>query len=305
MRMTNQALTSSILVALLAAGAMVGCDDDAEDAPESDPLEAPEAPGPTASSRTFSLDRSSSNVEFLMEAPLENIHGVADQSMEGDLFVDLTDLTESRGLIRIDIDGLEILQRRRPSDGEELGEETRNERQNEHMRTWFQISDDAPDEVRNANRYAQFNITRVSDASAASVLDMEGAERVITATVHGDFRLHARTTQQSARLELTFAFEVDNPVSMRVRTLEPVPVGLDDHAIRPRSAFGALAEATLTTLGQKVAEAAPITFEFTANAGDAADAAPTTTITESAAAEAATQIGVETEEEGTPAAGTE
>ena len=108
--------------ALLAIAPAIGCDeDDAPPAPETDPLEAPEPP---PSSRTFAIDSARTKVEFLMEAPLENIHGVADRSMEGDLYVDLDDLVASRGLIKIDLSTLEIFQRTRESADDELGEDS-------------------------------------------------------------------------------------------------------------------------------------------------------------------------------------
>jgi len=290
---------SWMFTAALAAAPTAGCDEDeTPSALETDPLEAP-APAP--SSRRFMIDSAATKVEFLMEAPLESIHGVADRSMQGELFVDLTDLAASRGLVKIDLDGLEVFQRTRESTSDELAEETTNDTQNAHMRTWLQISEDSPAEVRDANRYVQFNITRVSDLSATNLMEMEGAERVVTATLHGDFRLHGRTTQKSARVELTFAFEGDEPRTLRARTVEPIAVGLADHAVRPRSTFDTLAEATLATLGQKVAEAAPITFELTARAGAPVDQMPTTAIEASEAAAAAADLGVEGE--GATAAG--
>jgi polyisoprenoid-binding protein YceI len=276
--------------AALLGFALTGCDDEPE-TPADPELEAPEAPEPTATSRTFTIDRTSSKVDFVMAAPLENIHGVADRSMEGDLYVDLADLTASRGLVKIDLDTLEIFQQKRESEDGEFGEEVKNETQNEHTRTWFQISDDAPEAVRDANRWIQFNVTRISDASATNVLEMEGAERTVTATIHGDFHLHGHTTQKSAQVELVFLFEGDEPRGMKVRTVEPVNVGLEEHDVRPRSAFGTLAQATLGTLGQKVAEAAPITFELTANAGEPLAEMPPCALDVSEEATAACALG--------------
>jgi hypothetical protein len=180
---------------------------------------------------------------------------------------------------------------KRESEGEELGEETKNDTQNLHARTWLQISEDAPEDVRSANRHVQFNVTRVSDASATNVLEMEGAERTVTATIGGDFYLHGHLVQKTARVELVFAFEGDDPRSMRVRTLEPIAVNLAEHEVRPRSAFDTLAQATLASLGQKVAEAAPITFELTANAGEPVAEAPEMAVEPSEAAAAACELG--------------
>jgi len=277
---------------VLVGGLWVGCEDEPE-GPVDPELAAPEALEQTVTRRTFSIDRASSNVDFLMEAPLENIHGVAPRSMEGDLYVELADITASRGLIKIDVDTMELFQRRREAEDGDFGEEVKDDTQNEHARTWFQISEDAPAGVREANRWAQFNVTSISDASATNVLEMEGAQRTITATIAGDFHLHGHTAQKSAEVELVFVFDGDEPRTMQVRTLSAVDVGLEEHDIRPRSAFGTLAQATLGTLGQKVAEAAPITFELTSNAGEPLVEMPPCDLDVSQQAAAACDLGAD------------
>ena len=77
-------------------------------------------------------------------------------------------------------------------------------------------------------------------------------------------RIHGHTVPKSARVELTFTFEGDTATGVRVRSLEPVSVGLEEYDVRPRSAFGTLAQRTLAALGEKVATAAPVTFDFRA-----------------------------------------
>ncbi|MCU0674268.1 MAG: YceI family protein [Myxococcota bacterium] len=285
--------TARFVCSSLFALFVVGCDEEppAPAAPETPPLEATERPE-TATTRAFTIDPASSAVDFVMVAPLENIHGVARESMSGELYLDLANLSASRGLVRVDLDPLEIFQRKRASTAEELGEETKNDTQNEHARTWLQIAGDTPQDVRDANRYAQFNVVEVTNVSANDVLAMEGAERVVTLNATGDFRLHGRTTRKTARLELRFQFEGDAPRSVAIRTLEPVNVGLAEHEVHPRSAFDRLAEATLATLGEKVAEAAPITFELRATAGEAMEAAPELRLEESEAAAAAARLGM-------------
>jgi hypothetical protein len=288
MNHTARWISLSVLV-LLACG----CDEEpaAPAAPETPPLEAVERPD-TATTRVFTIDPASTAVDFVMVAPLENIHGVSRESMSGELYLDLADLSASRGLVRVDLDPLEIFQRKRASTAEELGEETKNETQNEHARTWLQIAGDTPQEVRDANRYAQFNVVEVTNVSADDVLAMEGNERVVTLSATGDLRLHGRTTRKTARLELRFQFEGDTPRSVAVRTLEPVNVGLAEHDVHPRSAFDRLAQSTLATLGEKVAEAAPITFELRATAGEPVRAAPELRLEESEAAAAAARLGM-------------
>jgi len=49
-----------------------------------------------------------------------------------------------------------------------------------------------------------------------------------------------------------------------VRTTEPLDAGLEEYDVRPREAFGKLAQRTLDALGTKVAKSAPLQVEFTA-----------------------------------------
>lgn len=79
---------------------------------------------------------------------------------------------------------------------------------------------------------------------------------------------------------------------MRIRTLEPIEVTLSEHEVRPRSAFGTLAQATLSTLGEKIAQSAPITFEVTATAGDPCEDIPATDVAADPEARAACGLGV-------------
>lgn len=247
---------------LLAASlAFAGCGESTPAEAPSAPLEAPTA-APNASAWPVATDGSA--VDFVMEAPLENIHGRAPNSVAGELELDLANLAESTALVRIDLLQLEVLQQKRETADQAFGEEVRSDTQNEHVRTWFEISPDAPEDVREANRWAEFRVERISDLSQANVNGMSGAERVVQATLHGQLRVHGHTVPKTARVELTFTYDGDNATGVRVRSLEPVSVGLEEYDVRPRSAFGTLAERTLAALGEKVASAAPVTFDFRA-----------------------------------------
>jgi hypothetical protein len=186
--------------------------------------------------------------------------------VQGELNLDLDELGRSSALVRIDLLQLEVLQQKRETADQAFGEEVRSDTQNEHVRTWFEISPDAPEDVREANRWVEFRVERIDNLSAADVTAMTGAERVVQATLHGQLRIHGHTVPKSARVELTFTFEGDTATGVRVRSLEPVSVGLEEYDVRPRSAFGTLAQRTLAALGEKVATAAPVTFDFRAAA---------------------------------------
>jgi len=249
----------SVLVALAA----LGCGSHEQETPASAPLEAPTSPT-AASSVSVTLDASTSALDFVMTAPVEHIHGRAPESLEGTLSLDLHDLTQSRGLVKSDLLKLAVLQSKIDEETHEFTEETRNERQNEHMRTWFQISDDAPAEQREANRWVEFRIDEVRDVDHADVTAMTGDERRVHLTVAGQLRVHGVTVPKTAELALVFHYSGDTFQSVDVRTVGPIDVNLAEHHIEPRSSFETLAQKTLGALGQKVADAAPVTFSVTA-----------------------------------------
>jgi hypothetical protein len=250
---------------LSAAIVLSGCskDEPVRLAPSAAALEAARP----KSVETVSLDiaKDSSQVSFVMDAPVEKIRGKVNGSTTGTLQVDPTDITQSTGLIRIDIGDLELFQTVADDDGK-FGEEKKNELQNRHARAWLEISDDAPPADRKENRIVQYKIEDVRDASAKDLTKLTGPARKITATVTGDFRLHRRKVHKSARVEITFHYAGDRLESASFKTLEPVVVALEEHDVRPREAFGKLAQKTLAALSPKVAKEARVSFELKAKA---------------------------------------
>lgn len=251
------------LAAMVAVG-LGGCDDKPSGhlAPVSSAL-APAKPHSKVSVK-FEVEQKSSHVDFLMAAPIERIHGKAPGSVSGDLYIDLSDLTKSNGLVKVDLDKLVVYQSKRKTAHDKFGTEHKNDRQNEHMKTWLQISDDAPPAIREQNRYVEFKIDRIDSASHKDVLDMKGSERKVTMTVSGDFRLHGRKVKQTAKLTATFKFDGAKPTGVHIQTDDPVLVSLEAHDIKPRETFEKLAQKTLSALGSKVADKAPVTLDFDA-----------------------------------------
>jgi hypothetical protein len=233
-------------------------------APSASAFEAPKPP--PGGAQTFAIDTASSNVGFTMDAELEKISGRAPGALEGRIYIDPKDISRSSGVIRIDLDKLSIYQKKRESGDKEFGTETKNEKQNKDMRVWFEIESDAPAEAREKNRWVEFKIGKIDEPSVKDLSALSGAERKVTLKVSGDLRLHQRIAPKSAKLEATFRYEGDKPISVAIKTLEPFGVGLGEHDVRPRSAFGKLADKTLETLGAKVAKVALVTFELNARA---------------------------------------
>ncbi len=257
----NAALAAIIAVAFSASGCKKT---EQELAPEASAL-APAAPA-AAQAATFAIDPPSSQVTFQMDAELEKIAGRAPGSAEGELFVDPKDVSKTTGLVKVDLLKLSIYQKKRESADKEYGEEVKNDKQNGHMQTWFQISSDAPAEVREANRFAELKLKTVRDVSANDVTKLPGAERKVTAYVIGDLRLHGRVSEHKLAVEVTFKFEGDKPTGLVIKTTEPFGVSLEQHDVRPRKAFDQLADATLETLGQKVTKVAQVSLEASAKA---------------------------------------
>jgi hypothetical protein len=254
---------TAALFALSSSLVLTGCKKESKElAPEASALAAPAPAAPSAA--TFVVDSPSSKVSFQMDAELEKIAGRAPGSAQGEIFVDPKDLTKTTGLIKIDLLALSIYQTKRESAEAEFGAEEKNEKQNGHMQTWFQISPDAPADVREQNRFAEFKLKKVQTVSATDLTTLPGPERRVTAEVLGDFRLHGRVSEQKVSVEATFQFSGDKPTGMVLKTTQPFGVSLDAHDVRPRKAFDQLADATLETLGKKVNKVPQISFEITA-----------------------------------------
>lgn len=233
-------------------------------APSSSALGA--AAKPTATARSFEISSSGSLVSFVMNAPVEKIHGEVKDAVQGELFIDPTDITKSTGLVKVDLDKLELFQQKREDEKSDFGERNKSDMQNKHARTWLEISEDAPAEQRAANRWAELKIDKIVTASPADLTKMSGAERKIAATFEGEFRLHQRKTRKTAKVEATFRYEGDQLTGVSIKTTEPLVVGLEEHDVRPRELFGKLAQKTLSDMGQKVAKEAPIELQFSAKA---------------------------------------
>ena len=252
--------------AALTACLLVGCEKRAPDklAPASSALTSA-APASRSAVR-FRVDPARSKASFVMDAPLEKIHGEAEASGSGELFVDPEDLRRTTGLIKVDLKRLELFQQRRSAEQGDYGARVKSERQNEHMRTWLEIADDAPTDVRERNRYVEFKLLEIDDPNPPRLSPSSTAEQKLTAKVRGELRLHGRKSTQITPVEALFQFEGNRPKSVAIRTLQPIAISLEEHDVRPREAFGKLAEATLDTLGKKVARVAPVNFEFIATA---------------------------------------
>jgi len=263
------------LVVAAAVCATLGCSK--EKAPEqklAPTASALEAAMPKAASATaFQVDASTSHFTFLMDSPLEKIDGDAPKSLQGDLYVDPSDLTKSTALVKADLKLLTLYQQKRADDKGDYSERKKSDLQNEHARGWLQIEakdGEVTAEQAETNRWAEIKILKLENLSATDVTKLTGAERKVTATVSGDFRLHGRKATKSAKVELDFKYTGDKLDAVEVKTLEPFVVGLDEFEINPRDAAGkfvrSLTDAISSNLKGKVAKDAPVSVSFVAKA---------------------------------------
>jgi hypothetical protein len=262
----NRTLTwLSVLTLTLSGAVLSGCDDGpaAPLAPAASSLEAPK-PAPSAA-LTLAIMKSPSNVEFTMEAPQEKIRGRVRDAATGELHVDPKDLTKTTGLITVDISDIALYQTKIGPDGKP-GAEAKQPLQNQHAREWLEIGEDAPADARAKNARVEFSITSIEDASAKDVTALAGADRKVTLKAKGDFLLHGHKTQKVAELEATFHYEGDKLAGVAVKTVKPFAVGLAENDVRPREAFGKLAQKGLEALAPKVAKEALVSIELRAAA---------------------------------------
>jgi hypothetical protein len=255
----------------------IGCDESKTSAPTIAPTSsALAAPKPAAmGSMKFVLDKASSKVDFMMDAPQEKIRGRVPNATEGELSVNLDDITKSTGLITADISGIEVYQTKADDKGK-FGEETKSDLQNEHVRNWLQISPNADlkEADRLKNTKVQFSITSIETTGEKNITKLAGAERKVTFTVKGDFLLHQHKGQKSAEIEATFKFDGDKPVSLAFKTIKPFPVNVAEYEVQPRDAVGKIALKGLEALAPKVAKEAQVSFDFTAKLDAAGATAP-------------------------------
>lgn len=259
--MMNRIATSLTLLALLSTPLACG-KDDVKLAPKAEKLD--EATPKTATATEWAVQSTGSTVTFEMQAPFERQDGeVPESALSGTLHIDLADLSKSTGLIAVDISKLEIYMQKAEEKGE-YGERTKDATQNEHMRDWLEIGEDAPPEELEKNQRVQFSLAEITEVSNADVTAMSGADRTVTLTAKGEFLLHQHKAPKTVKLEATFHFDGDKATGVDVKSVSPFAVALPEHDVRPRTGFGTLAQKTLGALADKVGEEAQVSVAFSA-----------------------------------------
>lgn len=266
----NKART--LTAAVMALSTLVACEESkpTDLAPSATTLEdtKPKAAG----AMDFEVVTAGSKVDFTMDAPREKIRGRVHDLTRGDVQIDLSDITKTTAHLFVDLKGLELYQRVAGDDGE-FGEEQKQPLQNEHARQWLEIAacDDADDkpaceEAKKKNENVEFVLEKI-ETDTKDITKLTGDTRTVKATLTGKFLLHQHAASKTAEVEITVKMAGDKPESVSVKTTKPFAVDLAKHDVRPRTAFGKLAEKTLDILvneDKKVAKEAEIGVDFSA-----------------------------------------
>jgi len=228
---------------------------------------APSTAAPSAKVVKFTIDpKGKTTID--MEAPKEHIKAATEGAM-GTVEVDLMNLANTRGEVKVDLSSLKTSTFNDPS---------KDTAQTGHALTWLEVADGAdgklPDEVKAQNRYAVFAIRSIDALSASDVSKIAAVKsptgddiRSVTATAHGDFLLHGHKVDKELPLEVAFhypagASPTSNPTQIDITTKSPFKVVLAEHDVKPRDSFGKIAKGAFNLLGTKVAETATITMEM-------------------------------------------
>ena len=176
-------------------------------------------------STRYRLDERSS-IHFEIPSKRGALSGAVTR-VTGELNVDFSDLTHSRGLVRADLSSLTI----RAGTGAEGSEAALVER----ARTALELSSDAPA----SSAFASFDLTSIEDASPTQLEPAHAREadapysRKARLVAVGNLLLHGFRVTRRAPLEVEFSFDGDRPVPQRVaiRSRTPFVISLETHAI--------------------------------------------------------------------------
>ena len=168
--------------ALACAMAVCGSGCSKKDEPKADLLPAasslaPSTAAPSVKSVKFSVD-AKGKTSIDMPAPKERIKAETDAA-GGTLDVDMTNLANTRGDVKIDIVNLSTHTFGNSDDAD----------QTKHARTWLEVSDTVTAEVKEQNRWVVYAIRSIAETSATEVAKVtptkEGGDDVRTVTTTG------------------------------------------------------------------------------------------------------------------------
>jgi hypothetical protein len=201
----------------------------------------------------------------------ENIKGDT-SAASGTLDVVPTDLSQSRGLIKIDLSTFAT---------HTFGSDD-DATQTKHARTWLEVVVEG--QMNDAMRWAEFAVRSIDGVSAndvtkaPAVREGDADVRRVTMTVHGDLLVHGHKVEKDDAVEVAFRYAPGaspdaKPVRIEMKSKQPMRVVLKEHDVRPRDTQGKIAAWT-TNLIAKVAETADVTVDLAATPAPMTDPRP-------------------------------
>ena len=193
-------------------------------------------------------------------------HITADTSgAAGHLDVDLMNLANSRGEVKVDLTTLKTTTFHDDHDASQTA----------HAHNWLQVGDVATADEKKQFQYAVFALQSLANISNADVSKVaptkDGGDdvRTVTATVHGDFLVHGHKAAKDVPVEVKFHYPAgaaadSKPTKIDIKSTSPLRVTLKEHDVHPRDAIGKLTDWT-AGLVSKVAETADVTLDLHAN----------------------------------------
>ena len=221
------------------------------------------APPATAKVVPYAID-TASKTSIDMPGLKEHIKADTDAAT-GTLNVDLMNLANTRGEVKIDLTSLKT---------HTFGDD-RDGSQTTHAHNWLEVGDVAAADVKKANQYAVFAIESLDKISAPDVSKVaptkDGSDdvRTVTATVKGEFLVHGHKASKEVPIEARFHYPAgaaadSKPTTIEIKSTTPLHVTLKEHDIVPHDNFGKVTSWT-TALVSKVAETADVTLDLRAN----------------------------------------
>jgi hypothetical protein len=249
-----------LLVPLVFLFFLAGC---GRDQPTVAPIDvAPPARALPSPAHLYRID-SEGKTTIDNDARLEHFKGTTTEA-GGSLTIDARDLAATHGEVKIDLTTL----RSRTFENADT-----NDAQSRHARTWLEAV--VNDHVDERMRWAVFRVDGIDDIDpsrdATTIPAVKSGDlvvRSVSLTARGQLTVHGRTSPKTVRLraDMFWANDLDRgpPASIAIRSVEPMPVTLAEHAIVPRDEFGKEAKAAFHLLGTKVGPVASVAIEITA-----------------------------------------
>lgn len=246
---------------------LTGCSKQDQQGSKLAPKVAPPAPLPKkAESKTlhhFDVDTKKAKVEFAMDAPLEKIRGrVPSSAVSGAAWVEKDKGFKISGAFRVALNDLELFQRKAKKGGK-FGEEVKNDTQNKHARNWLEIDEDAPAQERKKNLLASFSFEKLTQLSSPKLKELAPGEHKTEWRAQGPFIIHQRAQELQATLTIVLEKQADGALRLKqIATAKPIPIDLEKFDVRPRTAFGKLAQKSLSMMSEKVAQVADLSVSL-------------------------------------------